>query len=425
MLNRTRILIILAVIIIIGIFIFIFNIGKNPPKGSIISLQFWGPKDLGDDYAALIAKFQGENRNVKIIYTPQNPKSYELDMINALAAGKGPDIVLIHRTWLAKHTNKLFPAPKELISAQNFSNNYADLVIQDLVSENYVWAIPLYLDTLALYFNRDIFNSAGIVFPPKTWEELNDIIPQLAKIEKNGSITQPAIALGASKNINHISDILSLLFLQNNVALPKNKTVELNLSNDNAVQAIQFYLQFSDSKSKFYTWNNNLKPSLDLFSEGKMAMYIGYAGDYKIIKQKAPFLRFEISPFPQPAQTQLQQNYGDYWALSVTKKSGAKKYELAWKFIKFLSETENNKSYLIKNNLPPASRNLIAYFASDPFLGTFAKQSLTAKNWYQVDSSYIESVFGAMVESIIQGEKIDSALEKAQGQIKIKLKEGL
>ena len=64
---------------------------------------------------------------------------------------------------------------------------------------NYIFAMPLYSDTLALYYNKDLLSQAGIARPPRTWEELEIQVQTLTKIDEYGNITQSGISMGRSK----------------------------------------------------------------------------------------------------------------------------------------------------------------------------------------------------------------------------------
>ena len=73
------------------------------------------------------------------------------------------------------------------------------------------------IDGLGLYINEDLFATAGVT-PPTTWTEVISIVPRLTV--KNGStIVTSAIALGTATNVEHFSDILALMFLQNGASL--------------------------------------------------------------------------------------------------------------------------------------------------------------------------------------------------------------
>src|SRR5690606_13880563 len=85
----------------------------------------------------------------------------------------------------------------------------------DFVKDNRIYAIPLAVDLLALYYNKDLLGSAGISQPPATWPVLVQDTQKLTKVSQPGQFTVSGIALGTSANVNRAVDILNLLMLQN------------------------------------------------------------------------------------------------------------------------------------------------------------------------------------------------------------------
>ena len=65
-----------------------------------------------------------------------------------------------------------------------------------------------------------------------------------------------------------------------------------------------------------------------------------------------------------------------------------------------------------------AVRDLVEWQKSDPGLGLFAEQALTARTWYQIDSAAIETILANMIENVAQNsESISTALNRASQQI--------
>nr|HPO11420.1 hypothetical protein [bacterium] len=54
----------------------------------------------------------------------------------------------------------------------------------------------------------------------------------------------------------------------------------------------------------------------------------------------------------------------------------------AWDFVKYITNEKNVTTYLNKTKKPTAIRSLIKTQEEDPDMAPFAKQLLTAKNWY-------------------------------------------
>jgi len=81
------------------------------PNNYEVRLEVWGFDD-SDAMAKVISEYQKRNPRVKeIVYKKITIDTYETELMDALATGNGPDIFLIHNTWLPKHADKLAPAP--------------------------------------------------------------------------------------------------------------------------------------------------------------------------------------------------------------------------------------------------------------------------------------------------------------------------
>ena len=158
------------------------------------------------------------------------------------------------------------PQPEGFINAQDFQNMFVDVAYQDFVSENKIYAIPLYIDTLALYYNKDFLNSAGISFPPTNWDEFMDDVEKLTKKDQWGNIERSGVAMGTAQNINRSTDILALLMLQTGTEMVSqdyrnavfNQATHLKGESFNPGRdALRFYTDFSNPTKRVYCWNRS------------------------------------------------------------------------------------------------------------------------------------------------------------------------
>ncbi|HEB01450.1 MAG TPA: extracellular solute-binding protein, partial [Candidatus Portnoybacteria bacterium] len=129
--QRKPILIALAVCLIILLILIAFlifsGIGCKKAEPEKIELVFWNLWDDSDAFSELIAAYQEEHSNITIKYYKKTYQEYENQLINALAAGRGPDILTIHNTWLPKHQDKIVPAPRDLISTRDYKQIFVDV----------------------------------------------------------------------------------------------------------------------------------------------------------------------------------------------------------------------------------------------------------------------------------------------------------
>ncbi len=390
-------------------------------------LTVWGVFDDSGVWDEAFDQFSNEYQ-VQIDYKKIPIDEYEKEVIDALASDAGPDVVYLQNSWLPKFKDKLIPFSDKSMSIVDFRSQFMDVVETDFVSDGEIFALPLFLDTLALYYNKDTFNEAGITRPPKTWEEFQEDVKKITRIDATGDVRKSGAAMGAARNINRSTDIVTLLMLQlgaRMVDLENNEAKFANIiSTDEesfspGLRALEFYTDFANPLKSTYTWNDTQDYSIDAFYAGKTAMMINYSHHIQTIRDKSPSLNFGIAPVPQPKGQTRIVNYPNYWGLGVTKK-GCDDPNLCFEFIKYLTDQGGAQVYSMNTHRPVARRDLVDWQKGDPDIGVFAQQGLTAKSWWQIDNVAIEQIFADMIDKVVKdGEAPGKAVGDAQEQVSL------
>jgi multiple sugar transport system substrate-binding protein len=431
--KKEVLLIVIAVVVIAFVVILLGMINQDDCQPA--NLEMWGLYDEPDIFKEFIYDFADESKcSIEITYKKMSAETYEQDLINAFASGKGPDIWMMHNTWLPKHKDKIKEFPQEALKfdMEKFQTTFVEVAENDLTEQSKIYGIPLYIDTLALFYNKDYFNTAGITTSPTTWEELIDVLNKLIKKDQKGNIERAGISLGTAENINRATDILSLIMLQNGTEIVNKDKKTSNISGSVTLdgksyfpgrEALRFYTDFSNPSKTSYTWNRQMPYSIDAFANGTSAIMLSYAYQMSAIKSKSPYFRYSISPMLQLKNRSFDINYANYWAYTVSKQS--KSPDMAWKFLLYLIEKENAKRYSQLTNRPVAQRGLIEWQKTDnPGLSVFAGQILTARSWHQADSIKIEKHFSDAIESVVLGgATVDKAINTLSNQINLLTKE--
>jgi len=399
---------------------------KKSPQS--VTLEIWGFLDQPEVFNSLISDFRHSYPYITINYALKEQQNYQEELLKAFADNQAPDIFMVLGNWVPKYQDKIYPLAMEKdkdLNLKTISEYYPEIVSQELIiKQKYLAGIPLSVDTLALFYNKDIFNHFNIALPPKTWEELISLIPTLRATDQNNNLTRSAIALGTYNNVNWSTDILSALMMQfgsnivdveNRLAIFNHKSKSGNTFKSIGEEALDFYLQFAEPKNKNYTWNSSFVNSLVSFSRGKTAMIIGYARTINFLKEQNPQLNFGISNLPNFTNSPYKINYGTTINLVVNSRS--KNPQAAWLFLKYLTQKEVADKYFNLTKRPPARRDLIAQYLNDPTIGVFASQSLTAKSFYHFDFTKIKEIFEEMIYSagvkkIKSSEAINNAIVK-------------
>jgi len=420
----------LSALVVPVFFSSIFAQGCSPSQQQAVTLEFWGVFDDSNLIKPIVEQFRKQYSYFTVNYHEKDVDTYEKDLIDALAAGRGPDIFFIHNTWLPKHIDKLAAAPETMIPVKKVNDTFVDVVAQDFVDSNKVYALPLSVDSLALFYNKDLLNSAGIASPPANWEQFNSAVEKLTQRDSKNNILRAGAALGTSQNINRSTDILAMLMIQSGArmiledksgaAFDLSSTLANNQSFNPGEQALIFYTNFANPLKKVYTWNQYQHYSIDAFIEGNAAMMINYSYQIPVVKARSPHLNFGVAAIPQISSDNPSVSFANYWGLAVSKTAGTK-IPYAWKFIDwFSSDQENLKNYLQTTQRPTGRRDLIDWQKNDEYLGVFAQQSLIAKSWWEVDNLAIETIFAQMIDAVtIKHQTPLSALQTASQQITV------
>ena len=422
-------LIIISIALVVVVLFSLVLIGVLPglrqDLGPSINVTIWGVHDDAKDFATGVGRIKEVYPSINVSYIKKEAATYETELLNALALGKGPDIIMMTGNDLPKFGDKLTPAPQDLIDLKTIRDRFPLVVENDLTSQGRIYGLPLYLDTLALFYNEDTFNSNNIIEAPKTWEEFINISNNLKEVGSSNKIEKAGSALGGSlDSIPRAGDIVSALMLQSGTKMISDNTTQAIFANFNSNQginpgreAIDFYTSFSNPSNKNFTWQDGFVNAIDGFSDGRVAMMFDYSHQIEVIKNKNPFLNFKVARIPQFEDSSTPVNYASYHALAVLNQSQNK--AAAWQVVLGLTlDNASAKAYSDSSQRPPALRALLEGCQRDLNLASFCEQSLTARSWYQVDRTQISNIFSNMIKNITSG-KLSSkdAIEQAQDSV--------
>ncbi|MBU1019547.1 MAG: extracellular solute-binding protein [Patescibacteria group bacterium] len=433
---------------------FLKKSSNQTSKTQKIELTMYGLFDDSDIYKPLIQEYQSNHSNVTITYKQfTDPETYLDLIINELAEGEGPDIFAMHNSWIYEHYKKVAPAPASLETAQEFESTFVSAVSDDFLrvdsKGNYeIYGMPMYVDTIALYYNEDQLEDAipSRGKPANTWSGIVEDVYKLTKADNSFERFEVAgIAMGRADNIQRATDILYTLFLQYGVefynddytssTITASQLTDLGTGSPGE-QALDLYTSFAVPSNKNYSWNSYISDSesvekeLQAFVEGKVSMIFGYSYLYEtllnLIDTTAKTGTDTIDPsaikvveipqvFDPETSTEKRDVYASYFAYSASRTS--ENPVAAWEFIEFLSSKENQKYYFEETHKPSSRRDLLEDQMKDPTYGVFATQVGYAETIPVADAAKFEEILSEAIESVIDTIKVKSALSIAEQKI--------
>jgi multiple sugar transport system substrate-binding protein len=339
-------ILILLILLTVGLLVFIifktFFVDKKSTSSTsgenaattqpteIIDITYWG---LWEDEAILSEVFQAfeAKEGIRVDYRKQSHRDYRERLEQALISGSGPDVFRYHMTWVPMLSDQLAIMPTSIMTSAEYQQTFYPVTYQTLQVNGGIVGIPLMYEGLALFYNKEILANANLTVPT-TWSELRGVANQLTvpanvSTRRDDNITQAGLAIGNASNVDHFSDILTLLILQNggDPTDPNTQNVE---------DALTFYTNFVKQDK---VWSNNLPNSTTAFARGEVAMIFAPSWRALEIKEINPELDFAVAPVPQLSSDE-SITWANFWVEGVNKNSS--KQEATWKLLEYLSSQE-------------------------------------------------------------------------------------
>ncbi len=350
---------------------------------------------------------------ITLSYVEKNPLTFEKDLLDSFAFGGTPDVFLLSNDLITLYSDKVIEIPYEGFTQRMFSDTYIQAA-DVFKTETGILGYPFLGDPMVMFYNKDHFDSKGIVAPPKYWKDFSTLVPELTEKNELLEIKKSGVAFGESKNIKHFKEILLAMNIQlgNNVVVRDfNKGLYASvfsgkslISAKPAEETLKFFLEFSNPLKSVYSWNKSRPDSLTAFVGGDLSIYFGFASEIPLVARINPNLNFDIANIPQVEGSSNTLTYSKIYAVSVSKAS--KNPQAAFYVASQLANGQIAAPFSLVSGLSPVRRDLLLPTASvTKFTDVYYKSVIASRSW--VDPSYEQTniVFSDMIENVLSGLK--------------------
>src|SRR5690606_24108523 len=135
---------------------------------------------------------------IKVEYIQENLTDYRQRLTAAIQSGQGPDVFVYHHSWVPMLVSLLSTMPSGVSQNLLPETVYYPSLLQPLSTRSGLVGLPLTADVLGLYYNKTMFDSAGLA-PPSDWEALRTTAKNLT-LTVDGRLERAGIALGTTNN---------------------------------------------------------------------------------------------------------------------------------------------------------------------------------------------------------------------------------
>ncbi len=300
--------------------------GSYSGPATTLTYAMWGDNTELANQQKIVDEFQALNPNIKVKVTVADWDSYWPKLQTDLAGGNAPDVFLMDGPLFADYqTRDQLLDLTPLIARDGFdTTQLAAQAVKDFTGEDgHQYGLPRDLNTIALFYNKTMFDAAGIPYPDATWDwaKLSEVAKQLTK--RTGTTTNQ---WGFYTETSDMENYWASLVWQagGDILSPDKKTVVIDT--DQAAQGIQF-LQDLIYKDKVMPQPVPGGGS-DAFENGQAAMEAN--GSWLVPTHEAAGLDFGVAPLPKgPAGQATSVNPSGIVAYKGTKAPDA-----AWEFVK-------------------------------------------------------------------------------------------
>ena len=358
-----------------------------------VTIEFFQMKDEGTDYYNdLIAEFEKQYPNIHVEYT--NVPDAETVIMTRMASDQVPDVF----THFA-----LDPAFREQIKAGYVMDitgdpalaNVSDDILKLSEVDGKAYSVPVSLNMLGVYYNKDLFEQAGIRETPKTIDELYAACDTL----KAAGI-QPFVFPDKDVwTVRQFCDRASVTMLEDpqglfqSIADGKAKATDSPELRKMAETIV---------KLRTYGQQDNLgtgqEQAIADFASGKAAMFFSGTFAYPEINKSNPDMNIEMFPYPSfgGANTdRIGVNVDTAFCISATTKHP----EEAKLFMDFCTTKENAQKFADYDGSPSAIKD-VAY--NNEVFQNMYKNYVVAGKTIEIPSNSWPSSFGGEYGNINQ-----------------------
>lgn len=404
-------LIIVFLLLIVGALVLLktYRASDNSGEIKIGRVEVWGtlPKDGIEN---ILKEKEELNENYRgVTYRYIEASAFQGEFINALADNKGPDILLISSEQLTTLRSKLRPISYETFPKRDIQSQYVDGA-QIFALTDGLYAYPLMLDPMVMYWNKDLLARENILQAPATWEALvNEYVPALTKRAADRTIEKSAVALGEYENIRNAFGIISALLLQaGSYGVTENQQGEYEIRLDESPnQSIEpfrvttdFYTRFSRPDNTLYSWNRSFSSDRDRFSSGDLALYFGLGSEASELERLNPNLSFDIAEIPQGAAANVRRTYANFYGLALVRSSD--NLPGAAIVLRDLSSEADQVNLAADYKMVPASRGVVARGSNDIYGRITYKSAGIAYGWLNPNRQATDDILKDAMRAVLE-----------------------
>ena len=338
--------------------------------GEIVQLvyQDWRTDWFPGMAQAMLDEFHRLHPNIRVFYTP-DPEDVPGEMPAMFTAGTAPDVINgccdFFPAWAqAGYLLDLRPYAARDLDAATIAEWDEAQYNSFFTADGLHYALPKYHGALAVYYNKDLFDAAGLPYPADDWT-YDDYLAAMSALTADTDGDGAADVWGSTFDPIYDRVQIHVNSFGGHFANPADPA-DCVLDEPPAVAALEWLrARIWDDHSMATSLDINRLETRRAFWEGQVAMVEDGSWALKDILTNADF-RVGVAPFPTGPAGHATLSTTDGFAIAANTAHPAE----AWELLKFLVGREYGLAMAEANFLQPARVSLVeewAAFVADDF----------------------------------------------------------
>jgi multiple sugar transport system substrate-binding protein len=378
-----------------------------------------------------IKRFENEHKDIKLQYQTANWNVATQTFIAASQAGNPPDIVGAQSQDNQPLANAGFVADLGQFKYGEW-DDFNQAVLREACSVNgKIVAMPVYLTSTGLGYNKQLFKEAGVAEPPKTWEDAIRVGKALTKDTRGTGRPNQwgfGVELSAASTPNPVSFTMPMIRSAGGAIVDKDGKGLMDTPEHRKIAKLlaDMYHDHKILAPESLTMKAN--DEVDLFGAKTWAMGIVIHALVPPIIEKLGAENFGFAPYPTFPGNE-PRSYSEVYGFLMSAKAAkdARKAAAAWELLKEIGST---KTLLLAAKYQfgaPSRKSALAdpVYKSDPLLGYLANYTFkTAAPFPFIKEVgfYSETFIEAMNLIVLQRQPVDETLKRQQARYEARLR---
>ncbi len=328
----------------------------------------------------LIGQFEEANPGITVEQQTFPYDAFQQQIAAAVPAGQGPDVVNLFYGWLPAWADAgyLIPLPGDAFDATTLEEAFIPTVQAARYEGNY-WGLPTAVRNLALFYNQDLLEEAGITEPPATWDDFIAVAKQLT-VGENGRFSQ--IGYGIAPDGQDHNLVREVLVRQFGGAPYSDDNTQVSYNSAEGKEAFDFYTGWvTDEQIGVPDFipggaSGSSAGYRSGFLAGRIAMIIDGSFTIDTFREEAGF-NWSVAELPLREEGGTQANFSSFWMHGLTPlaEETPETLDAATKFLQFITGEEAMQLWLEEVGELPARTALVEApdLAQDPIYGPFIR----------------------------------------------------